>query len=190
MTRNMREKEWCERKWKEGRSVTGFCELSGPVCILLSSNFVVVSTLCAFWNECFLSFQTCRCVCVYSDEVGRRAACHISKACWPQVEKRGFPPSAVSIDFFQAVNVPALVMPSCKSGATSPASFVTAKQNISVIIGDVWRCHFVAVLCCRCGVDTWARAGGRDAQSPPAMTRMRSSSPKEAFKQGHGRKLL
>ena len=78
----------------------------------------------------FPSFQTCRCVSEDSTE-GRKEGCAPPlESELPQlVGGRGSPLPAVSIDFFQAMDVLALEMPFCKSGATSPSSLNTVKNK-------------------------------------------------------------
>ena len=79
------------------------------------------------WNECLSPFQTCRCVCVDSQKVGRRLRAAFRKLFGHSWEEG-------STSFSQAMNFPALVMPSCESGATSPASLIAAKTK-----KDPWR---------------------------------------------------
>ena len=73
---------WCGGNRSKKESVTGFRGVRGPVGLLF--RILCCGHLVPFWNERF-SFQTCRCVCVYSSE-GRKEGCAPPfEVSWPQL---------------------------------------------------------------------------------------------------------
>ena len=83
---------------------------------------------CSVYTSCLfgmnVGFQTCLGVCRLSCF---NALTQVQHAC-REVLSNWFG-NHFSVDFFQAMDVPALVMPSCESGATSPSSQITYKTH-------------------------------------------------------------
>ena len=98
------------------------------------------------------SFRTCApCSLYIRQNVGRRAAYHLSNASQRRLEGGPLPP-AVSMEFFQVIDV--LAMRSCWRGATSSQNTVSSKKkkenvgNIpSEVLGFFMWCFLVGVFC-------------------------------------------
>ena len=78
----------------------------------------------------FPSFQTCRCVSEDSTECRKEGCAPPLESELATVGRRGLSSSGCEhCIFFQAMDVLALEMPFCKSGATSPSSLNTVKNE-------------------------------------------------------------